>query len=175
MMRHALTTGPLPSLPFDFLHLRAKDRPARELLALARARRPAVPRLLINDRFDVALAAAADGVHLPSHRLAPLRYKQSFGQHLLVGVSCHSLDDVLRAEQEGADYVFLSPIFPPLSKPPVSPPLGLAALTTASQRVKIPVIALGGITAENEALCIAAGAAGIAGISFFQALPSGAP
>ncbi len=88
----------------------------------------------------------------------------------MIGVSCHNLDEVVRAEQEAADYVYLSPIFESPSKPGYGPPLGLEALRAAAGRVRIPVIALGGISAENEALCIAAGAAGIAGISYFNYL-----
>jgi thiamine-phosphate pyrophosphorylase len=104
--------------------------------------------------------------------LPPARYKKIFGQHLLVGVSCHSIGEVLAAEQDGADYAFLSPIFAPLSKPSASPPLGLEALNAAARQAKIPIIALGGVTPQNEKFCLDSGAQGIAGISYFLLSPS---
>lgn len=155
----------------DVVQLRAKHLDAGELLLRAQRLRIAFRgKLLINDRMDVCLAAGADGVHLPSCRIAPGTLKQRFGGHLIIGVSCHSVDEALRAEGEGADYVYLSPIFESVSKPGYGPPLGVAALTAAAARVRIPVLALGGISRENEGLCIAAGAAGIAGISYFDYL-----
>ena len=155
----------------DVIQLRAKDLDAGELLIRAqRLRREFQGKLLINDRMDVCLAAGADGVHLPTRRIAPLALKERFGLHLIVGVSCHSLDEVLRAEAEGADYVYLSPIFESASKPGYGPPLGVDTLAAAAMRVGIPVLALGGVTRENERLCIEASAAGIAGISYFDHL-----
>jgi len=166
MIRHAITRGDLPQRPADVLQLRAKDLEAGELLRRAKLlRKQWSGTLLINDRIDVCLAAEADGVHLPSHRIAPKRIKAALGVQLIVGVSCHSIEEALQAEVEGADYVYLSPIF---EKAGYAPPLGLVALAEASRLVRIPVIALGGITPANEDLCIAAGAKGIAGISYFQ-------
>jgi len=166
MIRHAITRGELPLRPADVLQLRAKDIEAGELLRRAKLLREQWQGiLLINDRIDVCLAAKADGVHLPSQRMAPCRVKQAFGEKLIVGVSCHSLEEALQAEAEGADYVYLSPIF---EKPGYAPPLGLDGLAQAAERLRIPIIALGGITPANENSCIAAGAKGIAGISYFQ-------
>jgi thiamine-phosphate pyrophosphorylase len=166
MIRHAITRGELPRRTADVLQLRAKDLEAGELLRNAkRLRQQWKGTLLINDRIDVCLAAKADGVHLPSRRIAPQRIKEVFGAHLIVGVSCHSLDGALQAEAEGADYIYLSPIF---AKPAYAPPLGLRVLSEVASRLQIPVIALGGVTPANELSCIAAGAKGIAGISYFQ-------
>ena len=83
---------------------------------------------------------------------------------MIVGVSCHSANELAQAEDEGADYAYLSPVYP---KPGYAPALGLDRFAEAVNRVKIPVLALGGVTRENEAECVAAGAAGIAGISYF--------
>lgn len=167
MRRHAISEGLMDVMPeADVLQLRAKGLDAGELLRRARRLKHLFRGMfLINDRVDVCLAAGADGVHLPGNRVAPEVLKRRFGLRV-VGVSCHSVDDVVRAEQEGADYAYLSPIFEVTSKPGYGPALGLQALSAAA-RVRIPVIALGGVTRENEASCIAAGASGIAGISYF--------
>jgi thiamine-phosphate pyrophosphorylase len=166
MIRHAITRGELPLRPADVLQLRAKDLEAGELFGIAkRLRAEWRGTLLVNDRIDVCVAAQADGVHLPSRRIAPRRIKDSFGAHLIIGVSCHSLDEALQAEAEGADYISLSPVF---EKPAYAPPLGLRVLSEVASRLRIPVIALGGVTPANEESCLTAGAKGIAGISYFQ-------
>lgn len=169
MIRHCITENALLTPPSaDAIQLRAKGLPASELLKRAKQIRANFKGLLlVNDRIDVCLAAGADGIHLPSHRIAPERIKRRFGEKLIIGVSCHDLDEVRRAEREGADYAYLSPIFSSLSKPGYGPPLGLAVLAAAVLSVRIPILALGGITPANEAQCLAAGAAGIAGISYF--------
>lgn len=150
----------------DLVHLRAKHLQSAELLRRAsEIRRSFRGTLLINDRVDICVASGADGIHLPSQRIAPQLIKQRFGARLVVGVSCHSLDELRRAEQEGADYVYFSPIFASPSKIDYGPVLGLEALAVASRTVLIPVIALGGVNPQNEYLCVEAGAAGVAGIS----------
>lgn len=168
MRRHAISEGLIEVMPAaDVLQLRAKTVEAGELLRRARRLREMFSGVLvINDRVDVCLAAGADGVHLPGGRVAPVVLKQRFGLKV-VGVSCHSVEECARAEQEGADYVYLSPIFEVTSKPGYGPALGLGAIEAAVARVRVPVIALGGVTRENEASCIAAGASGIASIRYF--------
>ena len=84
----------------------------------------------------------------------------------VIAVSCRTSSDVLRAESEGADFVVFAPIFEKKDAPS-APPRGLSALRAACA-AKIPVLALGGVTLENAASCLAAGAAGIAGIRLFQ-------
>lgn len=169
VIRHCITEGLIEVAPAaDVVQLRAKHLDAGELLERARKIRKLFGgTLLINDRVDVCLAAGAEGVHLPGNRIAPLELKRRFGAGLIVGVSCHSVDDVARAEDEGADYVYLSPIFESPSKPGYGPVLGLGVLAEAARKVRIPVLALGGVSRENERLCVEAGAAGIAGISYF--------
>lgn len=169
MIRHCITEGdrrPAPNA--DLFQLRAKQLSPRQLLErFVWLRSLTQAPILINDRLDLCLSAGADGVHLPSHRIAPLKLRQRFGEDLLIGVSCHGLEEVRQAAGEGASYVYLSPIFLSSSKPGYGPPLGLVALSAAARAVSIPVFALGGISAENESSCQDAGAAGIAGISYF--------
>jgi thiamine-phosphate pyrophosphorylase len=156
----------------DWIQIREKDLSARELLALTRDAlaqpNPRGVKILVNSRIDVALAAGAAGVHLPANSPAPRSWRDITPRDFLIGVSCHSVDQVSRASQEGADYVVFGPVFDPLSKPADSPPRGLDELARAAASVKIPVLALGGITRENTAACAAAGAAGVAGVSLYQ-------
>ncbi len=151
-------------LGVDFIQIREKDLAARELFQFtlavieARARESnmhAHPKILINTRADVAKATGADGVHFPS--TAPRETLPG----LLVGRSCHTIDEVRTAK---ADFVTFGPVFPSPGKGPVT---GLDLLTEACRWGK-SVFALGGITWENAADCMKAGATGIAGIRLFQ-------
>ncbi len=151
----------------EMIQIRAKELSARELYwlvqkVLALTDRP----VLVNTRLDVALACGAVGVHLPAHSIAPSQLRRITREHFLVGVSCHTEEELQTAEREGADFAVYGPVFVSPSKP-VSP-IGIKALRAALRSVqRLPVYALGGVTEENAALCIAAGAAGVAGISLF--------
>ena len=153
----------------SMIQVRAKELPARDLAALAKcivdvAR--GVP-VLVNTRADVALAAGAQGVHLPADSPSPAIWRAGVPGEFLIGVSCHTIEELARAEAEGADFAVFGPIFPTRSHPDASP-RGLDALAAAVRVVRLPVYALGGVTSENAPLCIAAGAAGVAGISLFN-------
>jgi len=161
----------------DCIQLREKDLSTRELEMLAREavvmvrENSSLTRLLINSRTDVALAARADGVHLRADDVGPREARQAAHRplstdHFLVAASCHSNEEVIRADSEGADFAVFGPIFGK-NNAPGRQPTGLAALHEAC-RAKIPVLALGGVTMENAASCLEAGAAGVAGIRLFQ-------
>jgi thiamine-phosphate pyrophosphorylase len=174
----------------DWIQLREKDLPGKECAELTRAAilrlanlsvpRGSVlnlPRVIVNDRLDVALAERADGVHLRENSLPPGEAKRlvrlSAASRLvpkgfLVGVSCHSLEAAQSAATAGADYIFLGPVFLTPSKAAFGAPLGLSRLAEVCRSVSIPVLAIGGINLANVALCFAAGAAGVAAIRFFQ-------
>lgn len=149
------------------VHLREKDLGGAALLSLARALRAVCRRagaaLLVNDRLDVALAAGADGVHLPSAGVGPAEARRLLGPAALLGVSCHSAAEVARAREAGASYATFSPIWDTPSKRAYGAPVGLTALAEAA-RLGLPLVALGGVTAANAGQAFAAGACGVAAI-----------
>lgn len=153
--------------------LREKDLPARRLLELAmalrRVTREAGALFLVNDRVDVALAAGADGVHLPSAGLPPDAVRRLLGDEGIIGVSTHSEDEAARAEAAGADYVTFGPVFPTPSKAPYGDPVGLERL--AALEAHLPVYGLGGIDAETAGAVRSAGARGVACIRAVLAAP----
>lgn len=130
--------------------------------------------VLVNGRPDLALAAGWRGVHLPSAGLPVGPVRRLMGRGARIGRSTHSVEEVLAAEAEGADYAILGPIFDTPSKRSYGPPLGLDVLRDAAGRVLIPVLAIGGIDRANARTVIDAGAAGIAAIRLFRD-PAGVP
>jgi len=158
----------------QYIQLREKDLGPNELIALAtevHARiDPKRSKLLINLRSaglaSIALAANADGVHLagPPRMGAVTAVRQAFhaaGRQAIVSLPCHSLAEVALAREEKADLILFSPVFEKFS----AVPQGLDMLRQACAVAQdVPVFALGGVTAANAGACIAAGAAGVAGI-----------
>ncbi len=148
------------------VQLREKDLSARELFSLARRLRELTDefgaRLLINDRIDVALAADADGVHLGGRSLPVAVARTLLGPDKLIGVSTHHEPELAAAHRDGADFATFGPVFATPSKAAFGPPQGLAALRSACAVSPLPVFALGGITTDNLAAAMAAGAHGVA-------------
>jgi thiamine-phosphate pyrophosphorylase len=168
----------------DYVQLREKDLSTREFEMLAReviaivhelrtGNKKLRTGLLVNSRTDIAVACAADGVHLRSDDISPAETRKIWSRcgagppaRVIVGVSCHTPVEVARAAQEGADFAVFGPVFEKKEAPPRRP-TGLEALSQVC-RERIPVLALGGITAKNAEICLQAGAAGVAGIRLFQ-------
>ena len=140
------------------------------------ARESGSTRILVNDRLDVALAAPAGGVHLgekswPPEEAQRLVRTLDLEKDFLIGVSCHSLEAAKAAERGGASYLFFGPVFATPSKAAYGAPQGLKRLAAVCSAVRVPVLAIGGITLENAADCISARASGIAAIRLFQDAP----
>jgi thiamine-phosphate pyrophosphorylase len=161
----------------DFVQLREKDLSSHDLEELGRQAVSRIralsgnTRLLINSRTDVALAAGADGVHLRSRDVSPAEVRKIWTQvagpgNAVIAISCHTRQEAVAAHQAGADFVVFSPVYEKKDSPNV-PPAGLELLRLVCS-TQIPVLALGGITPQNAALCLEAGAKGIAGIRLFQ-------
>ena len=159
------------TLGVEMIQLRERDLSARDLENLAaavlRLPNPHGVRILINDRADVALATGAAGVHLRGNSIQPARIRAIAPADFLIGVSCHSVEDVHMAADEGAELrrVGAADLRDAEGK---GPALGLGPLADAARAVRIPVLALGGVTVARIRECLDAGAAGIAGISLFQ-------
>lgn len=148
------------------VQIREKDRDDRAVLELAREARPLLSTVLVNGRIDIALAAGADGAHLPADGVPAAALRRRFPGALL-GVSTHTLQEVERALQDGADYVTFGPVWPTPSKERYGPPRGVEELARAAE-AGIPVYALGGVMLSRFEEAAAAGAAGVAGIRLFQ-------
>lgn len=157
------------------VQLRAKNLPTKDFLdmslaASAKLGKRGIP-LIINDRVDVALAGKASGVHLGQRDL-PLYYARALlGHGRLIGISVSTVREARRAEQEGADYIGVGPVFPTSTKDCSSPPLGLEGLRKIRRAVSIPILAIGGISASNAGETMAAGADGLAVISAIMKAP----
>lgn len=165
----------------ELIQLREKELNAGALFTLAEVALQTLhemqspTKLLINTRADVALAARAHGVHLTSHpdELTPQQVRELFTHAGLpapiVSISCHTPSDIARARHNTADFILFGPVFEKrVNGERVSDGVGLEALALACAIAQqVPVLAIGGITRENSARCLASGAAGVAGIRTF--------
>jgi thiamine-phosphate pyrophosphorylase len=149
-----------------FIQLRDKTLPRRELGALAAdlvaLAHQSGATILINTHIDLARQTGADGLHRPADGPSLAEIRSLLGAEAIIGVSTHSLAEAEHAQDEGADYITLSPIFETPSKPGYGPSLGLAELGRVCEAVDIPVYALAGVTPERVKPCLEAGAHGVA-------------
>jgi thiamine-phosphate pyrophosphorylase len=155
------------------IQLRGKKWTSREFLEVGiKTFRLAAPKgtpFIINDRVDIVLACEADGVHLGQDDM-PLPYaRKILGKNRIIGISVSTPDEAVVAEKVGADYVGAGPVFATLSKKDPGPVLGLDSLRKIREKVKIPILAIGGINSANAAEVIRAGADGVAVISAIAA------
>jgi thiamine-phosphate pyrophosphorylase len=158
------------------VQVREKDLGGAELAALCRRLRPPTRErgalLIVNDRLDVALAIGADAVQRTGASLPIEDIRSIAGPQLRVGASVHSLEDAVEAEAKGADWVVFGPVYDTPSKRRYGAPQGLDALAKVAGRVRLPLIAIGGITPARVGEVMAAGASGVAAITAILAVPS---
>ncbi len=151
------------------IQLRVKDLPSREFLTLAQQVR-AVCRhygcvLIINDRADIALAVDADGVHVGQEDLPLAAARKVLGPRKIVGVSTHDPTQAQAAERDGADYIGFGPVFGTTTKATGYSARGLEQLREIRSLVRLPIVAIGGITTDRAPATLAAGADAVAMIS----------
>lgn len=148
-----LREKPLSKKDFYSLALKFRERTARAGLLL-----------IINDHLDIALSCGADGVHLGQDDL-PLEAARKIAPELIIGVSTHNLKEALLAQEQGADYVNIGPIFATLTKEVLTAPLGPEAIKIIAPNLEIPFTVMGGINSSNIDRVLSAGARRIAVVS----------
>jgi len=153
------------------VQLREKNCSTREFIEEARAIKELLKKtetfvpLIINDRVDVAMAIGADGVHLGQTDMGIEDARRLLGTTRLIGISAESVEDAIRAEHAGADYLGISPVFATPTKSDTAPPLGLAGIRAIRAAVSLPLVGIGGIHQENAADVLRAGTDGVAVVS----------
>ena len=151
------------------LQLRAKDIPSRDFLTLAQEVRKICRRsgclLIVNDRADIALAVDADGVHVGQEDLPLKAARKVLGPNKIIGVSTHDLQQARAAEHDGADYVGFGPMYGTTTKATGYTARGLDQLREIRAMVRLPIVAIGGITTERALATLTAGADAVAMIS----------
>jgi len=169
-LSHAEQVEQLAAGGADLIQLRDKESSPREfyeqaVAAVAAARRLHV-RLVINDRVDIALAAGADGVHLGQDDLSPAEARKLLGNNSIIGFSTHSIEQAKRAVELPVDYIAIGPIFATRTKKNAEPAVGIEGLKAVRQAIDpMPLVAIGGINAENIAEVLQNGADSAAVIS----------
>jgi len=154
----------------DVLQLRDKEAPGgllyRVALQLRRITREAKVPFIVNDRLDIALAADADGVHVGQADLPASVVREIMGPGKILGVSVDTVEEAMQAEKDGADYLGVGPVFEAReTKPDAGLPLGVDRITRIRRQCRLPIVAIGGINAENALMVREAGADAAAVIS----------
>lgn len=166
-LSHAQQVVTLSSWGARIIQLREKELGGREFYAEAAAAINAARhygvRIIINDRVDIAVALKADGVHLGQNDLPPAAARQMLGDDAIIGVSTHTLEQVKLAAKSPVDYVALGPIFPTTTKQSSNTPVGLDAVTKASELLgDIPLVVIGGINETIGGTLLDSGATALA-------------
>ncbi len=156
----------------DVIQVRDKEADPVALIEVTRHIRRACPdvTVIVDDRVEVALEAEADGVHLGKGDTTVAEARDT-GPDLIIGATAGNLEQALAAAVAGADYIGFGHIYPTKTKSKSSPPVGLAAPEETCRKIQIPVIAIGGIRAENVTAVLEAGAWGVAVIRAVCAAP----
>ncbi len=156
---------------------REKDLPAGKMIgeasAIRRMCRDAGVLFIVNDRVDVALASGADGVHIGPHDIGLKEARMLLGTDKIIGVTASSVAEAKRLESEGADYVGLSPVFATSTKKDAGRPVGVETIAEAKKAIRIPLVAIGGISEANLASVLDAGADAVCMISAVLAAKDG--
>jgi thiamine-phosphate pyrophosphorylase len=156
----------------DVVQIRERDLDDRTLCNFVKravaVTRDTGARIVVNGRIDVALAAGADGVHLRGDSVPASRARAILPPRFLVGRSVHSRAEAQAVEADGGcDYLIFGAVFPSTSKPAGHEPAGLGTLQEVCQAVRVPVVAIGGVSAARAADVARAGAKGVAAIEAF--------
>lgn len=153
----------------DAVQLRDTSATAQNLSLMAAEIQPLARKFgavfIVNNRVDVALVSGADGAHVGQEDLPARDARRLLPRPAVLGVSAGTLEEAKRAAREGADYIGVGPIFPSTTKPDAGEAIGVAALSAIVRATTLPVVAIGGITPDNVAMVIRAGAAGAAVVS----------
>ncbi|MCW8858693.1 MAG: thiamine phosphate synthase [Deltaproteobacteria bacterium] len=151
------------------VQLREKECSTREFIELGHSimkeLRPLHIPLIINDRVDIALALGAHGVHLGQSDMPYLMARELLGPQAIIGLSVETLEQARDAERLDVDYLGLSPVFTTATKADLAPPLGLDGISRIRAESRHRLVAIGGISHENAAEVIMAGADGLAVVS----------
>lgn len=157
------------------VQLREKTLDTKDFMEQAAALKAAASRcsvpLIINDRLDIALACSAAGVHLGQSDMRCAQARGIAGRSMIIGVSVSTVEEALRAQADGADYLAVSPVFDTPTKTDTPPATGIEGLREIRNAVQLPVVAIGGITTANAAEVMSSGVDGIAVVSAIMASP----
>lgn len=153
----------------DTIQFRQKSGPTREMIQVAGdVKQVCAERgvtFIVNDRVDVAIASGADGVHLGQDDFPIPLARELLGKGCIIGGSAATMEEARKCLSEGADYVGFGPVYPTTSKDDAGPVSGISILKGVVESIPLPIIAIGGVSAENAAEVMEAGAHGIAVIS----------
>lgn len=149
-----------------FIQLRDKNLSNKEFLQLALKIRNLTRQkkviFMINDRLDIALLSNADGIHLGQNDFSIKDARKVLGKNKIIGITCKTISQAIKAQKEKADYISIGPIFPSITKPNAGKILGINFIKKIKKYIKIPVYGIGGISLDNLEKCFKTGLNGVA-------------